>query len=96
MIHITMAEKFIPQMGNPSDFWIPGDARRVYWVGVDGKTVDLTPAIDAGAFPGLSVALLHEIVKLQSSVDDLLANNKHAAAYVADLRTKAAARSRKK
>ena len=94
MIHITMAEKLIPQMGTPGDFWIPGDARRVYWVGQDGKTVNLTPAIDAGAFPGVTVSLVKEITVLQSSVDDLLARDKHGAAYVADLQAKAAARKK--
>ena len=94
MIHLTLAEKLIPQMGTPGDIWIPQDRRRIHFVGSNGKTVDITAVLDGDIIKGVTVALIKEITVLQSSVDDLLARDKHGAAYVADLQAKAAARKK--
>jgi hypothetical protein len=94
MIHITLAEKLIPQMGTPGDIFIPKDCRRIHFVGSNGKTVDITAVLDGDIIHGVTVALVKEITDLKASLDDLLAHNASGREYVESLRAKAAARKK--
>jgi hypothetical protein len=87
-IRVTIAASLVPQQGTPGDIWIPQDCRKIFVVGDNSKTIDITAALDGGLFQGLSVTLIHEVNKLGALVDEFIAQNKTAADYVEHLREK--------
>jgi hypothetical protein len=89
-IHVTLCAKLVPQMGTPFDVWIPKDARRIFVVGQDGKTCDITSALDGGLFRGLSVALIEELRELRGRVDALVELNERGKDYIKFLKAKVA------
>ena len=84
MIHTILCNSLVKKTGGtPGDFYLPKDCRRVYFAGADGNVVDITACIDGDIFRGISVALLQEVRELQDTVALLLSQNKHAAEFLA-------------
>jgi hypothetical protein len=88
MIHVTIAARLVPQMGTPFDIWIPKDCRRIFVCGQDGRTVDITAALDGGLFRGLSVALVEEVRQLRAQVDAFVALDARGQEYLSYLKSK--------
>jgi hypothetical protein len=88
MIRVSISHKLIPATGTPGDIWLASDCRRIFVVGDNSKNIDITAALDAGLFRGLSVALIEEVKQLGEQVSELLAQNVKAAEYVAYLKAK--------
>jgi hypothetical protein len=91
MIHVTIAAKLIPMTGTPGDVWIPKDCRRIYFVGRNSKTIDITAVLD-GVLGDYAVAVAYEVRELQDLVAEFLAQNAKAQEYLNYLKSKCEAK----
>jgi hypothetical protein len=89
-IHVSLSAKLVPPQGTPRDVWIPKDCRRIFVVGDNSKTIDITDALDAGLFRGLSVALIEELRELRERVDAFVELEARGQDYLRFLKAKVA------